>query len=128
MSKISERIRYVGVNDLEKTLFEGVWPLPFGVSYNSYLIVDKKIALIDTVGEGFEKEYLEKIREEIGDRVINYLIVNHMEPDHSSLISLVLDIYPGILIVADAKAVPMLKGYYGLSEKIKVLYIRIEVL
>ena len=116
MSKISERIRYVGVNDLEKTLFEGVWPLPFGVSYNSYLIVDKKIALIDTVGEGFEKEYLEKIREEIGDRVINYLIVNHMEPDHSSLISLVLDIYPGILIVADAKAVPMLKGYYGLSE------------
>ena len=60
MSKISERIRYVGVNDLEKTLLEGVWPLPFGVSYNSYLIVDKKIALIDTVGEGFEKNTLRR--------------------------------------------------------------------
>ena len=116
MSKISERIRYVGVNDCEKSLFEGIWPLPFGISYNSYLIVDKKIALIDTIDEGFEKEYLEKIRDEIGSRAIDYLVVNHMEPDHSSMISLILDIYPGILVVADAKALPMLKGYYGLSE------------
>ena len=116
MSKISERIRYVGVNDCEKSLFEGIWPLPFGISYNSYLIVDKKIALIDTIEEGFEKEYLEKIQDEIGSRVIDYLVVNHMEPDHSSMISLILDIYPGILVVADAKALPMLKGYYGLSE------------
>lgn len=116
MSKISERIRYVGVNDCEKALFEGIWPLPFGISYNSYLIVDKKIALVDTIDEGFEKEYLEKIRDEIGSRVIDYLIINHMEPDHSSLISLILDIYPGILVVADTKALPMLKGYYGLSE------------
>lgn len=116
MSKISERIRYIGVNDCEKSLFEGIWPLPFGISYNSYLIVDKKIALIDTIDEGFEKEYLEKLKEEIGSRVIDYLVINHMEPDHSSLISLILDIYPGILVVADAKALPMLKGYYGLSE------------
>ena len=58
MSRISDRIRYVGVNDDEKSLFEGVWPLPFGVSYNSYLVVDKKIALIDTIDEGFDKEYL----------------------------------------------------------------------
>ena len=65
MSKISERIRYVGVNDCEKSLFEGIWPLPFGISYNSYLIVDKKIALIDTIDEGFEKEYLEKIKFQI---------------------------------------------------------------
>ena len=66
MSKISERIRYIGVNDDEKSLFEGIWPLPFGISYNSYIIVDKKIALIDTIDEGFEREYLEKIKEEIG--------------------------------------------------------------
>ena len=58
MSRISDRIRYVGVNDDEKSLFEGVWPLPFGVSYNSYLVVDKKIALIETIDEGFDKEYL----------------------------------------------------------------------
>ena len=56
MSRISDRIRYVGVNDDEKSLFEGVWPLPFGISYNSYLVVDKKIALSDTIDEGFEKE------------------------------------------------------------------------
>lgn len=79
MSKISERIRYIGVNDGEKSLFEGIWPLPFGISYNSYIIVDKKIALIDTIDEGFEREYLEKIKEEIGSRAIDYLVVNHME-------------------------------------------------
>lgn len=116
MSKISERIRYVGVNDNEKSLFEGVWPLPFGISYNSYLIIDKKIALIDTIDEGFEKEYLENIKKEIGTRVIDYIVVNHMEPDHSSLLTLMLDIYPGILIIASERALPMLKGYYGLTD------------
>lgn len=114
--KISERIRYVGVNDSEKQLFEGIWPLPFGISYNSYLIIDQKIALIDTIEKGFEEEYLRNISREIGNKSIDYLIVNHTEPDHSSLISLMLDIYPGILIVASPKAVPMLKGYYGLTE------------
>lgn len=116
MGKITERIRYVGVNDCSKNLFEGLWPLPFGISYNSYLIVDKKIALIDTIDTGFEEEYLRKISKEIGGRNIDYLIVNHMEPDHSSLISMMLSIYPGILIVASPKAVPMLKGYYGLTD------------
>ena len=114
--KISERIRYVGVNDSEKQLFEGIWPLPFGISYNSYLVVDKKVALIDTIDKGFEEEYLRNISREIGNRSIDYLIVNHAEPDHSSLISLLLNIYPGILIVASPKAIPMLKGYYGLTE------------
>ena len=114
--KISERIRYVGVNDSEKHLFEGIWPLPFGISYNSYLIVDQKVALIDTIEKGFEEEYLRNISREIGNRSIDYLIINHMEPDHSSLISLILNIYPGILIVAAPRAVPMLKGFYGLTE------------
>ena len=81
---ISNRIKYVGVNDKEKTLFEGLWPLPYGVSYNSYIIKDEKIALIDTVESGNEAEYLSKIREEIGESPIDYLIINHMEPDHSS--------------------------------------------
>ena len=114
--KITERIRYVGVNDSQKQLFEGVWPLPFGISYNSYLIVDQKIALIDTIEIGFEEEYLRKISKEIGNRSIDYLIVNHAELDHASLISLIMNIYPGILIVAAPKAVPILKGFYGLTE------------
>ena len=108
---ISNRIHYVGVNDTEKTLFEGLWPLPHGVSYNSYIIEDEKIALIDTVEFGNENEYLDKIREAIGDRQIDYLVINHMEPDHSSLISFIRKQYPGIVIVTNQKAVPMIKGY-----------------
>ena len=65
MSRISERIRYVGVNDLKKVLFEGMWPLPFGVSYNSYLVMDEKVALIDTVEAEFADEYMDNIRKEL---------------------------------------------------------------
>ena len=120
MQKISERIYSVGVNDSDKVLFEGLWPLPYGVSYNSYLVVDEKVALIDTVEAGFEEEFLENISLAIGDRTIDYLVVNHMEPDHSSLVGYILDKYPGLQIVANAKTVPMLQGYYG-SPKEKIL-------
>ena len=122
MQKISERIYSVGVNDSDKVLFEGLWPLPYGVSYNSYLVVDEKVALIDTVEVGFEEEFLENISQAIGDRAIDYLVVNHMEPDHSSLVGYMLDKYPGLQIVANAKTVPMLQGYYGTpKEKISVM-------
>ena len=114
--KISDRIYYVGVNDVIKELFEGLWPLPFGVSYNSYLVVDDKVALVDTVEAGFEDEFLEEIEASIGDRPIDCLIVNHMEPDHSSLTAYMLEKYPSMKIVANAKTLPMLKGYYGVSE------------
>ncbi len=116
MKKISERIHYVGVNDDTKTLFEGLWPLPYGVSYNSYVVADEKVALIDTVEHDFQGEYLDNIHEAIGDREIDYLIVNHMEPDHSSLTAYMLEKYPQMKIVANAKTVPMLKGYYGTDE------------
>ena len=116
MKKISDKIYYVGVNDDDKVLFEGLWPIPLGVSYNSYVVVDEKIALIDTVEGGFEEEFLSNIAEAIGDRKIDYLVVNHMEPDHSSLISYMQDRYPDLKIVANAKTVPMLKGYYGVHE------------
>ena len=122
MQKISKRIYSVGVNDSDKVLFEGLWPLPYGVSYNSYLVVDDKVALIDTVEAGFEDEFLENISLAIGDRAIDYLVVNHMEPDHSSLVGYMLDKYPGLQIVANAKTVPMLQGYYGTpKEKILVM-------
>ena len=122
MEKISNRIYSVGVNDQEKTLFEGLWPIPYGVSYNSYLVVDEKVALIDTVECGFDKEYLENINEVLGDRKIDYLVVNHMEPDHSSLIAQMLAEYPELRIIANAKTVPMLIGYYQTpAERIKVV-------
>ena len=123
MQKISDRIYSVGVNDNDKALFEGLWPLPYGVSYNSYLVVDEKIALIDTVEAGFEDDFLENISQAIGDRAIDYLVVNHMEPDHSSLVGYMLDKYPGLQIVANAKTVPMLQGYYGTPQE-KILVVK----
>ena len=122
MEKISSRIYSVGVNDQDKVLFEGLWPIPYGVSYNSYLVVDEKIALIDTVECGFEEEYLANIDEVLGGRKIDYLVVNHMEPDHSSLIAYMLEKHPELQIIANAKTVPMLKGYYKTPEdKIRVV-------
>ena len=122
MKKISDRIYYIGVNDFDKVLFEGLWPLPYGVSYNSYLVVDEKVALIDTVEAGFEEEFLANVHEAIGERAIDYLVVNHMEPDHSSLIAYMLEKYPSLQIVANAKTVPMLQGYYGTpQERIQVI-------
>ena len=114
--RISEHIYSVGVNDSEKVLFEGLWPLPYGVSYNSYIIADEKVALVDTVEGGFEEEYLANIREAIGDRDIDYLIVNHMEPDHSSLTAYMLNTYPELKIIANAKTLPMLQGYYSIPK------------
>lgn len=117
MKKISERIFYVGVNDDDKVLFEGLWPLPAGVSYNSYVVADEKVALIDTVESGFEEEFLENVREAAGGRALDYLVVNHMEPDHSSLITFILEEYPDLKILANAKTFPMLKGYHDVPEE-----------
>lgn len=116
MKKISDRISYVGVNDDDKVLFEGLWPIPFGVSYNSYVVADEKIAIIDTVESGFEEEFIANVRESVGERPVDYLVVNHMEPDHSSLITFMLDQYPDMKILANAKTLPMLKGYHNVPE------------
>ena len=122
MERISQKIYSVGVNDTDKILFEGLWPLPYGVSYNSYLVVDEKIALIDTVESGFEEDFLYNIREAIADRPVDYLVVNHMEPDHSSLTAYMMDTYPDLMIIANAKTVPMLQGYYDVPlERIHVV-------
>ena len=122
MKKISERIYHVGVNDSAKTLFEGLWPLPCGVSYNSYVVADEKVALIDTVEHGFEDEFMANINEAVGDRPLDYLVVNHMEPDHSSLVRYMLEKYPEMMIVANAKTLPMLTGYYGITaDKVLVM-------
>ncbi len=119
--KISDKIRYVGMNDRQTVLFEHQWPVPEGVSYNSYLVVDEKIALIDTAAAAFKDEFLSNIKEEIGDRKIDYLVVNHMEPDHSALQAVIRNEYPDCTIVTNAKAVPMIEGYQGLTDNIKVI-------
>ncbi|MGM9747701.1 MAG: FprA family A-type flavoprotein [Candidatus Cryptobacteroides sp.] len=114
MKQLTESIMYVGVNDNKKTIFEGLWPLPYGVSYNSYIVKgDSKIALIDTVEAGFEDEFFANIAEAAGERSVDYLVINHMEPDHSSLIAAVRAKWPDVTLVTSAKAVPMIEGYYG---------------
>lgn len=113
--KLKENIHYVGVNDRTKDLFEGLWPLPYGVSYNSYLIVDQKIGLIDTVDVNFFELYLDKIQAVIGERPIDYLIINHMEPDHSGSIGLIRKIYPNIRLVGNKKTLEMVEGYHNMS-------------
>lgn len=113
--KITDKIHYVGVNDRNKTLFEGLWPLPNGVSYNSYLIDDEKVCLIDTVEVDFFTQYLENIRAVIGDRPIDYLVINHMEPDHSGSIALVKKYYPQVQVIGNKKTFGMMSGFYGLG-------------
>ncbi|MDO4180576.1 MAG: FprA family A-type flavoprotein [Bacteroidales bacterium] len=113
--EIKGKVHYVGVNDRNKSLFENLWPLPYGVSYNSYLIDDEKVALVDTVDVCYFEVYLKKIRSVIGDRPIDYLIINHMEPDHSGSISLIKQYYPNAVIVGNKKTFDMIEGYYGVG-------------
>ena len=116
MIEISKDIFYVGVNDRTKHRFEALWPLPLGVSYNSYLIVDEKVALIDTVDHCHADLYLSKIKEVLGDRPINYLVINHMEPDHSAAIRFIRQHYPDIILVGNGKTLQMVNGFYGICQ------------
>ncbi|MBP1540781.1 MAG: FprA family A-type flavoprotein [Prevotella sp.] len=116
MQNITDNIYYVGVNDRNKSLFEGLWPLPNGVSYNAYLIDDEKTCLIDTVEVDFFTQFIEHIQEVIGDRPVDYLVINHMEPDHSGSIALIKKYYPNIQIVGNKKTFQMMEGFYGITD------------
>lgn len=113
MQKIEDKIYYVGVNDRQKHLFENLWPLPYGVSYNSYLILDDKTALIDTVDVCYSDRFLQKIEQLLNGRTLDYLIINHMEPDHSGSIRLIKQKYPNVIFVATSKAFDMINGFFG---------------
>lgn len=111
--QLANGIYYVGVNDRRTTLFENHMALPNGVSYNSYLIVDEKIALIDPVEVGFMDEYLHSIKSIIGNRSVDYLIINHDEPDHSGSLAAIVSAYPDVRVVGNAKTFAPLEAYYG---------------
>ena len=105
--------RYVGVNDHNIDLFEGLYPVPEGVSYNSYLILDEKIAVLDAVDAHFGGTWLANVRAALQGRQPDFLIIHHMEPDHSASIALFMDAFPEAIIVASAKAFPMMKAFFG---------------
>jgi len=115
---IAENVFYVGVNDRQKSLFENYLPLPEGVAYNSYLIVDEKITLIDTVDISFADIFFAKIDAILQNRHVDYLIVNHVEPDHAGCIGLLKQKYPNISIVGNAKTFEMLNGYFGINTQL----------
>lgn len=113
---VSNKVHYIGTNDRKKSLFENNWPLPNGVSYNSYLISDKKTVLIDTLEFGSKNDYLEDIDSILEGRSLDFLVVNHMEPDHSSMITWLMRRYPDLKIVTNSKAFKMLEGFYGVQK------------
>ena len=116
LKEIADKVYYVGVNDRQKALFENMWPLPYGVSYNSYLIVDEKTVLIDTVDVCYSDIFLKKVADALDGRSLDYLVVNHMEPDHAGSIRLLRQQYPDVQIVGNNKTFGMLEGYHGIKE------------
>lgn len=111
--KISNDIKYIGVNDHEIDLFEGQYDVPNGMAYNSYAIIDEKIAIMDTVDVNFTHQWLDNIRDTLGNRKPDYLVVQHMEPDHSANIVNFLKTYPDATIVSSSKAFNMMKNFFG---------------
>lgn len=113
MNHITEAICYIGVNDHQTDLFEGQYAVPNGMAYNSYVITDEKIAVMDTVDKNFKEEWLENLSHALGGRTPDYLVVHHMEPDHSANIAAFMELYPEAVIVASAKAFAMMKNFFG---------------
>ena len=111
--RITDDILYVGVNDHGVDLFEGQYAVPNGMSYNSYVIADDRIAVMDTVDAKFTHEWLDNISDAIGSRTPDYLIVQHMEPDHSANIVNFLKVYPNVAVVSSAKAFVMMENFFG---------------
>ena len=111
--KITNDIKYIGVNDHKIDLFEGQYDVPNGMAYNSYAIIDEKIAIMDTVDVNFTDEWLSNIKNVLGEKIPDYLIVQHMEPDHSANIQNFVNEYPNAEIVASAAAFKMMKQFFG---------------
>lgn len=116
---ITQDIKYVGVNDHEVDLFEGQYIVPNGMAYNSYVILDEKIAVMDTVDQNFGEEWLKNLADALGDRKPDYLIIQHMEPDHSANITGFLKAYPDATIVGNAQTFKMMEQFYHIDETAK---------
>ena len=109
---LSDAIRYVGTDDTDIDLFESQYPVPNGVSYNSYVILDEKVAVMDTVDKRRTGEWLEKLEAALAGRKPDYLVIQHLEPDHAGSIGALAERYPDMELVASAKAVQMLPKFY----------------
>lgn len=121
LSELNKGIYYVGVNDRTSSLFESLWSLPAGVSYNSYIVKGDKTALIDTVHISKAKNFIANIKTAIGDSPIDYVVINHMEPDHSGAIDYIVKSFPDVTMVGNKKTIEMVEGFYGSISNTKVI-------
>ena len=112
---ITKDIKYVGVNDHDIDLFEGQYDVPNGMAYNSYLIIDEKTAVMDSVDIRFADEWIDNVKTALEGRLLDYLIVQHMEPDHSSSIARFVESFPEVTLVASTKAFNMMRGFFGVD-------------
>ena len=110
--KIGEQLYWVGASDRRLALFENVYPIPKGVAYNSYLLVDEKTVLLDTVDQAVNRQFLDNIKAVLNGRTLDYLVVNHMEPDHCAVIEELIIRYPDLKLICNAKTVAMIKQFY----------------
>ncbi len=113
MFKVENDIYCIGINDHSIDLFEGMYKVPDGISYNSYVILDEKVAVLDTADAHFGEQWLNEVKEVLGGRQPDYLVIHHMEPDHSANIQNFLKVYPNVQVVGNAKTFVMIKEYFG---------------
>lgn len=118
---ITDNVFWVGTNDRKTDRFENMWPLERGVAYNSYLIVDEKTVLVDTVEYGESDIFLEKVERVLGSRDLDYLVINHMEPDHSGAIKDIVKKYPNVQIVGNVKTFPLIEAFFGITKNFYVV-------
>ncbi len=121
---ISENIRYIGVDDTTLDLFENQYPVPEGVSYNSYVILDKMVALLDTVDRRGQREWEEKLLQTLNGRKVDFLIIHHMEPDHAGSIARIVELFPEVVLVGNAKTFAMLPQYFQLPLEVHTLTVK----
>ena len=122
--RISDSVRYVGVNDHKVDLFEGQYDVPNGMAYNSYVILDEKTVVMDTVDLNFKDEWLRNIERELSGKKPDYLVVSHMEPDHSANIRNFLDKYPDTTVVGNAQTFNMMGQFFELPDDMKKLVVK----
>ena len=122
--KITDTIKYVGVNDHKVDLFEGQYIVPNGMAYNSYIIFDEKIAVMDTVDANFTEEWLSNIENELNGKKPDYLIVQHMEPDHSANIANFIKAYPDVTVVGNAKTFTMMDNFFDFESEFNRLVVK----
>lgn len=118
---VVEKVHWIGVNDRRKRLFENMWTLDRGVSYNSYLIVDDKTALVDTIEDRAAGNYIERIEKLLNGKPLDYLIINHMEPDHSGEIKAILDRFKNVKLVGNSRTFKIVEAYWGVKENLHVV-------